>query len=105
MKSLLDGGGVVRCKKVELNSDEIKTHLEAGRLATKLELGYIDRVSFVLSDDVALARLKYADEMHDSNSDAEDIMARYDADMVLMTAELTALLKALVAVLGGEAQR
>lgn len=105
MKSLLDGGGVVRCKKVELNSDEIKTHLDAGRLATKLELGYIDRVSFVLSDDVTLARLKYADEMYDSNSDAEDVMARYDADMALMTAELAALLKSLVAVLGGEAHR
>lgn len=105
MKSIVDGGGTVRCKEVELNSDEIKTHLDAGRLATKLELSYLDRVSFVLSDDVTLARLKYADELRDTNDDAENEITRYDADMVLMTAELTALLKALVVVLGGEAQR
>ncbi|HCT3326153.1 TPA: recombination-associated protein RdgC [Enterobacter cloacae] len=105
MKSLLDDGGIVRCKKVELESDEIKTHLEAGKLVTKLALDYIDRVSFVVTDSATLTHLKFTDELHEQNGDVEEDMPRYDADMVLMTAELTALLKALVTSLGGEAER
>lgn len=105
MKSLLDDGGIVRCKKVELESDEIKTHLEAGKLVTKLALDYIDRVSFVVTDSATLTHLKFTDELHEQNGDVEEDMPRYDADMVLMTAELSALLKALVTSLGGEAER
>ncbi|EKI3096594.1 recombination-associated protein RdgC [Escherichia coli] len=102
MKGVLADGGVVRCKKIELDSDEVKTHLEAGRCATKLEMSFDERMDFIITDDVGLLRLKFADELHEANSDLEEEMSRYDADMLLMTSELTVLLKSLVTALGGE---
>lgn len=107
LKAILTDGGVARVKKQDLTSDEIATHIEARKVVTKLAMDWQQRVTFTLTDSMTLNRVKFCDELLDQNDDIdlEDSLARFDADFVLMTGELQALIKQLITALGGEAKR
>lgn len=98
-----DTDSVIRCKRQDLESDEIAIHLNAGKFVTKLALEWENHFSFVLNEDGTLARLKFADEIREKNDDIlkEDIAQRFDADFVLMTEEIRLFVEKLTEALGG----
>lgn len=107
LKAILEGGGVARVTKQDLVSDEVATHIGAGKVVTRLALDWQERVNFTLDDCMAIKKLKFSDSLLEQNDDIdrEDITQRFDADFILFTGELSQLITSLTAALGGEAQR
>ncbi|MTC27626.1 recombination-associated protein RdgC [Providencia alcalifaciens] len=104
LKAILAEGGIARFKKQDLVSDEIASHIEAGKLVTKLSLDWNDTIQFTLCDDCSLKKIKFSDMLKAQNDDIdrEDIAQRFDADFVLLTSEMTRLIDAVIQSLGGE---
>jgi recombination associated protein RdgC len=98
-----EDGGVVRCRGVDLFSEEVQRHLEVGRQVSRLALDWDERVAFVLAEDLCLRRLRFADALLKENADisSEDALARLDADFVLMSEALLELQQRVIAVFGG----
>lgn len=105
LKAILAEGGIARFKKQDLVSDEIASHIEAGKLVTKLSLDWNDTIQFTLCDDGSFKKIKFSDVLKAQNDDIdrEDIAQRFDADFALFTGEMTRLIDSLINSLGGEA--
>lgn len=97
--ALGDDGAVVRVKNQDLTSDEIKAHLEADKYAVKIALEWDESLSFILCEDLAIKRLKYFEVLQEQNDDidSDDVVAKLDADFMLMAGELNRLINDLLA--------
>lgn len=103
LRSITEDKAAVRYVRHPLEGDEIKGHLEAGKLPTRLALTFDDRVSFVLTDKLEIKRIDFLDVVRDQiDGQAEDAEALFNAEFALMTGELGLLLPAVVEALGGE---
>jgi recombination associated protein RdgC len=99
-------GGVVRCRGVDLLSEEVETHLHAGKQVARLALGWDERLTLLLAEDLCLRRLKFADELMKENEDIPeaDQASRLDADFALMADAITGLQARILALFGGEVE-
>ena len=99
--------GVIRCKGQDLESDEIRQHLEAGKRVAKLAVDWQESLNFVIQDDLSLKRLKLSDSLKEKldQDSAEEAMERFDAEFIAMSLELTRLMPMLLEAFGGEAVR
>jgi recombination associated protein RdgC len=88
-----EAGAVVRCRRQDLESDEVREHLKSGKQAFQLGLVFDERISFVLGEDLVVRKLKFLDVVLDELGDgAESARAELDASFALMTLELRNLL-------------
>ena len=96
----------MRCRGVDLLSEEVETHLHAGKQVARLALSWDERLQLVLAEDLCLRRLRFADELMKENEDlAEgDEAARIDADFALMTDAVSSLQERILTLFGGEAE-
>lgn len=104
LRDLGEHPAVVRCKGVELFSEEVTQHLSGGMQVVRLLLQWKEQLQFLLGDDLVLRRLKFADALVKENDELmdEDRLARLDADFALMAPALVALQDRLIALFGGE---
>ena len=87
-----DGGAIVRCRRQDLETDEVREHLKSGKQVYQLGLVFDDRISFVLGEDLVVRKLRFLDQVLDDLQDADDAAADLDSRFALMTLELARLL-------------
>jgi recombination associated protein RdgC len=97
----------VRYSRHTLEIDEVGEHIKQGKLPTQLALTWEGRVSFVLTEQLVLKKLKLLDvvleEAEKASGGGSD--EGFDTDVALLTGELGRLIADLVAALGGEQAR
>ncbi|HEY0855583.1 MAG TPA: recombination-associated protein RdgC [Albitalea sp.] len=96
----------VRYARHTLDIDEVAEHIAQGKLPTQLAMTWTGRVSFVLTEAMALKKVKLLDvvlEGAGSTGKRED--QGFDADVAIVTGELGPLIVGLVDALGGELER
>lgn len=99
-------GGIVRCRGVDLLSEEVETHLHAGKQVARLAVHWDERLALVLAEDLCLRRVRFADELMKENEEIPeaDQSARLDADFALMSSAVTELQERVMTLFGGEAE-
>ena len=76
-------------KNADLESEEVGEHLRNGMQVFSLGLIFENRISFVLSEDLVIHKVRLMDEVLDEQGDNEQSL---DSDFILMTLELGRLL-------------
>ncbi len=104
LKSPVEEKSAVRYVRHTLEGDDVRQHIAAGKLPTRLALTWDDRISLVLTDKLEVKRVAFLDVVkEEAEKQAENAAEQFDADLALMSGELSRLLPAIVQALGGEA--
>lgn len=99
LKSPDETKAVVRYARHPLDIDEVRGHIQAGKLPTKLAMTWDGRVGFVLTEGLQLKKIAFLDTVFEGQSQDE---GGFDADVAIATGELGKLIPDLIEALGGE---
>jgi recombination associated protein RdgC len=102
LKAADESKAVVRYARHPLDNEEVRQHVQGGKLPTRLALTWSSRVSFVLTEGLQIKKLAFLDVVMDGASAGKD--DGFDADVAIATGELRKLLPDLLEALGGEMQ-
>lgn len=100
LKAADESKSVVRYVRHALDTDEVKQHVEGGKLPTRLALTWEGRVSFSLTEALQLKKITFLEVVFEATSAEKD--EGFDADVALATGELRKLLPDVMEALGGE---
>ena len=94
----------VRYARHTLDIDEVAEHIKQGKLPTQLALTWASRVSFTLTENLALKKIKLLDVVLEGagrSGDGGKDDGGFDADVAIATGELSQLIPDLIDALGG----
>jgi len=94
----------VRYVRHTLEADEVRRHIAAGKQCTRLAMTWDSKISFVLTESLAIKGIKPLDVIAEKESSTKNDDERFDGDFMLMTGELAKLMADVVEALGGEAK-
>jgi recombination associated protein RdgC len=100
LKATDESKAVVRYSRHALDTDEVRQHIEGGKVPTRVAMTWDGRVSFVLTEGLQVKKVVFLDVVFDGASAGKD--DGFDADVAIATAELQKLVPALLEALGGE---
>jgi recombination associated protein RdgC len=93
----------VRYVRHTLEPEEVRRHIAAGKQCTRLAMTWESKISFVLTESLAIKSIKPLDVLKENDAVTRNDDERFDGDFMLMTGELSLLLRDVVEALGGEA--
>jgi recombination associated protein RdgC len=102
LKAADESKAVVKYGNHALDIEEVKAHIAAGKLPTKLAMTWDDRVSFILTEGLQVKKVAFLDTVFEGTKGDDD---GFDTDVTIATGELVKLIPDLMAALGGEAER
>ena len=91
----------VRYARHTLDIDELGEHIRQGKLPTQLAMTWNGRVSFVLTEALALKKITLLDGVLEGSSPGDGADDGFDAAVAIATGELQRLLPDLINALGG----
>ncbi|MFP8965451.1 recombination-associated protein RdgC [Pokkaliibacter sp. CJK22405] len=99
-----DDGGIIKIRRQALDSDEIQTHLEAGKQATKLRMSWQDSLEFMLCDDLTFKRVQASERLQDEleHTETDNRDQELDALFTMSALELNRLLPQWLEWFGGK---
>jgi len=100
LKAADESKAVVRYARHPLDNDEVRQHVQGGKLPTRLALTWDSRVSFVLTEGLQLKKLTFLEVVFEGAAAGKD--DGFDTDTAIATGELRKLLPDLLEALGGE---
>ena len=93
---------VVKISKQDLCTQEVKQHLEHGKICTQLGLIWNEQIRFVLNEDLSLKRIQYLDMLQEEAANqGEDLESLISATQLIMTQNLSLLVNELIDHLNG----
>ena len=102
LRNTRESKNIIRCKNQELESDEIISHLKAGKRVIQLGLNWKDAIRFVLTEDFVIKRVRFEDIVQQqAQGDAEDHATQFDQDFAIMSLQVNQFLEDLVEAFGG----
>ena len=102
LKGVGDAAPVIKISKQDLAADEVKQHLEYGKVCTQLGLIWNEQVRFIFSEDMSLKRIQYLDMLQEEASNqGDDMESLMTATQIIMTQNLSLLIHELIEHLGG----
>ncbi|MBT3425739.1 MAG: recombination-associated protein RdgC [Gammaproteobacteria bacterium] len=99
----LDGSNVIRCKSQDLYTDEIQSHLSAGKQVKNLGVTWNGILNCVITDELAIKKIKFEGIITDKSKEreAESMAEQFDQDFAIMTLEFRGFFAALFESFGG----
>ncbi|MFM9596797.1 recombination-associated protein RdgC, partial [Streptomyces scabiei] len=104
LRDPVQDGGIVRLTRQEITEDEVTTHLNVGKVATRIAINWEDQVNMVLHEDVRLTGIKFDDRLVEramDQGDGESAAAQFDADFVIMAETMAQLYVRITGLFGG----
>lgn len=96
-----EGKATVRYVRHTLEAEDVRRHIARGKQCTRVAMTWADKVSFVLTEGLAVKRIAPLDVLKEVDGTTKNDDERFDSNMVLMTAELSRLIAELIEALGG----
>jgi recombination associated protein RdgC len=97
LRDPVDAGAIVKCRRQELDSDEVREHLKAGKQGFQLAVVFEERMEMVLAEDLVVRKLRFLETATEAleKDERDSLRAEVDATFALMSLELKGLLKRL----------
>jgi recombination associated protein RdgC len=102
LKATDETQSIVRYARHNLVIDEVRRHVQGGKMPTKLALTWANRLSFLLTDALQIKKIKFLEAVIEGNESQDEGDDRFDADVAITTGELAKLIPDLIEALGGE---
>lgn len=98
LKNQGEDKGTAVFKQHDLTLDEVQSSLQSGKFVSKLAIEWDEKVSFVLTDDLQIKKLKFLDVLEEQlqDNDPQTHEEHLDIEFALMTGEVAGLLKDLM---------
>jgi recombination associated protein RdgC len=92
---------VVKYGRHNLDTDNVREHLQQGKVPTSMALTWQGRLSFLLTDGLMLKKVQFLDVVFEGKA-GDQQADEFDANMAIATGELSGLIADLLDALGGE---
>ncbi len=102
LKAIDETQAIVRYARHNIEIDEVKRHVQNGKMPTKLALTWADRISFMLTDTLQIKKIKLLEAVMEGNESQDEGEDHFDGDVAIMTGELAKMIPDVIEALGGE---
>lgn len=89
-------------KRQDVTAEEIKNHLEHGKICTQLGLVWNEQIRFILNENLSFQRIQYLDMLQEEAANqGDDMESLFTASQIIMTQNISLMIQELFENLGG----